>query len=117
MTDLEAASVIQEFHKKKGISGDDVDMGDDAEAQPGLGSTTHPGEADAEEPQDDFADAARESERSGKQQLLDALGNFFAVSESVNVCIFCGSNDHADCTRSEERRVGKECRSRWSPYH
>ena len=24
--------------------------------------------------------------------------------------VFCG-------TRSEERRVGKECRSRWSPYH
>src|ERR1022692_2738364 len=23
---------------------------------------------------------------------------------------------HSD-TRSEERRVGKECRSRWSPYH
>ena len=26
----------------------------------------------------------------------------------------------ADCelfARSEERRVGKECRSRWSPYH
>ena len=23
----------------------------------------------------------------------------------------------ADYTRSEERRVGKECRSRWSPYH
>ena len=21
------------------------------------------------------------------------------------------------CQRSEERRVGKECRSRWSPYH
>ena len=21
------------------------------------------------------------------------------------------------CPRSEERRVGKECRSRWSPYH
>ena len=21
------------------------------------------------------------------------------------------------CVRSEERRVGKECRSRWSPYH
>src|SRR2546425_10499495 len=26
-----------------------------------------------------------------------------------------GLVDHA--TRSEERRVGKECRSRWSPYH
>ena len=23
----------------------------------------------------------------------------------------------ADMRRSEERRVGKECRSRWSPYH
>ena len=23
----------------------------------------------------------------------------------------------AGFTRSEERRVGKECRSRWSPYH
>ena len=22
-----------------------------------------------------------------------------------------------DPSRSEERRVGKECRSRWSPYH
>src|SRR3712207_1965912 len=27
--------------------------------------------------------------------------------------IFCGSASR----RSEERRVGKECRSRWSPYH
>ena len=25
--------------------------------------------------------------------------------------VFCEHN------RSEERRVGKECRSRWSPYH
>src|SRR3712207_8932020 len=24
---------------------------------------------------------------------------------------------HAASRRSEERRVGKECRSRWSPYH
>src|SRR5256885_16288420 len=24
---------------------------------------------------------------------------------------------HFDAPRSEERRVGKECRSRWSPYH
>ena len=26
-------------------------------------------------------------------------------------------NDTRGDTRSEERRVGKECRSRWSPYH
>ena len=25
--------------------------------------------------------------------------------------------DAMTLTRSEERRVGKECRSRWSPYH
>ena len=25
--------------------------------------------------------------------------------------------DKDEKTRSEERRVGKECRSRWSPYH
>src|SRR5471030_3125978 len=25
--------------------------------------------------------------------------------------------DRGPSTRSEERRVGKECRSRWSPYH
>ena len=24
---------------------------------------------------------------------------------------------HLGLARSEERRVGKECRSRWSPYH
>ena len=27
------------------------------------------------------------------------------------------SDDEPTTTRSEERRVGKECRSRWSPYH
>src|SRR5687768_18315647 len=27
------------------------------------------------------------------------------------------SNPHRRRRRSEERRVGKECRSRWSPYH
>ena len=27
------------------------------------------------------------------------------------------SPEKAEMIRSEERRVGKECRSRWSPYH
>src|ERR1051325_8229341 len=27
------------------------------------------------------------------------------------------TNDEKDRHRSEERRVGKECRSRWAPYH
>src|SRR2546425_8344417 len=28
-----------------------------------------------------------------------------------------GTGLYTDTKRSEERRVGKECRSRWSPYH
>ena len=29
----------------------------------------------------------------------------------------CVELNFSTCQRSEERRVGKECRSRWSPYH
>ena len=41
----------------------------------------------------------------------------------INRCIGGGYNwkgnfwEMTVVTRSEERRVGKECRSRWSPYH
>src|SRR2546430_16789237 len=31
--------------------------------------------------------------------------------------IIAAVRDRSPATRSEERRVGKECRSRWSPYH
>ena len=43
-----------------------------------------------------------------------------------DVLYICGSDEHGvpitisadkEGVRSEERRVGKECRSRWSPYH
>ena len=30
---------------------------------------------------------------------------------------FVSEGAYVFITRSEERRVGKECRSRWSPYH
>ena len=30
---------------------------------------------------------------------------------------FLEKRKNEDQLRSEERRVGKECRSRWSPYH
>ena len=33
------------------------------------------------------------------------------------VAIRCDYSEHPSLHRSEERRVGKECRSRWSPYH
>ena len=37
------------------------------------------------------------------------------VTDKLNMTMLC---DFYELTmRSEERRVGKECRSRWSPYH
>ena len=42
------------------------------------------------------------------------IGAAYAVREDAHIRItaIIGKDD-----RSEERRVGKECRSRWSPYH
>src|ERR1044071_10378099 len=49
-------------------------------------------------------------------RLMPALFVVFAfVSPSALVVYFVVSNLYR--IRSEERRVGKECRSRWSPYH
>ena len=36
---------------------------------------------------------------------------------SLNSCLLFAVDCHGREVRSEERRVGKECRSRWSPYH
>ena len=46
----------------------------------------------------------------GKSTLLQALGGLDAPT-SGQVLL------EGQSLRSEERRVGKECRSRWSPYH
>ena len=37
--------------------------------------------------------------------------------ESEHSCVDAKSIVGLFSLRSEERRVGKECRSRWSPYH
>ena len=42
-------------------------------------------------------------------------GQFDQRADSCEQCIQFISG--GKLTRSEERRVGKECRSRWSPYH
>ena len=39
-------------------------------------------------------------------------GTLGGAGHSYHICEHLGENG-----RSEERRVGKECRSRWSPYH
>src|SRR3712207_6515762 len=40
----------------------------------------------------------------------------FVVHDAVTG-VEAGIEDNKRRVRSEERRVGKECRSRWSPYH
>src|SRR3712207_3914236 len=40
-------------------------------------------------------------------------GNMIPKPIKIGKNVWIGAN----VTRSEERRVGKECRSRWSPYH
>ena len=55
------------------------------------------------------------------------ISNIFLASVSASVLFFIITNFAVWATglyyakdltgRSEERRVGKECRSRWSPYH
>src|SRR2546422_5400194 len=39
------------------------------------------------------------------------------VNEPRMLCLTHADQLAAPARRSEERRVGKECRSRWSPYH
>ena len=46
------------------------------------------------------------------QSSLNVTGNNIA---NINTKGY--TRQRMDLVRSEERRVGKECRSRWSPYH
>src|SRR2546429_7605604 len=45
------------------------------------------------------------------------LAGRFAAKEAISKALGTGLHGLAWRERSEERRVGKECRSRWSPYH
>src|SRR5215204_5045396 len=47
----------------------------------------------------------------GEGSKRDDLADRVATVETSHMV------DHVGSKRSEERRVGKECRSRWSPYH
>ena len=53
---------------------------------------------------------------SGKSYNLDSLT--VGTTEDPTVSrMTIGTVSDDETFRSEERRVGKECRSRWSPYH
>ena len=58
---------------------------------------------------------------SGMTRLMELMGESGGESgdfiKSGGLICFYLHNNHIRFERSEERRVGKECRSRWSPYH
>ena len=50
--------------------------------------------------------------------LLEREGELVRVAAEVDPHLeMTEITDRTVKARSEERRVGKECRSRWSPYH
>ena len=51
---------------------------------------------------------------TGKTTMLECLRDFLNAQQIAFASLF---NSRLTVERSEERRVGKECRSRWSPYH
>ena len=58
----------------------------------------------------------------GVYQFFDANGVIIYIGKAKNLknrvsSYFVKTNQTSKTMRSEERRVGKECRSRWSPYH
>ena len=58
--------------------------------------------------------------RANKIQIAQAINEKFDVHvASINTIRLQGKSktQFTRKGRSEERRVGKECRSRWSPYH
>jgi len=56
-----------------------------------------------------------------EESVKDIVGNIHKLGSHLNAyeeyLRKVGGNLSATVNRSEERRVGKECRSRWSPYH
>ena len=49
--------------------------------------------------------------------LIPGMDVFFQKLRAAERDFYLVTNNSSKGHRSEERRVGKECRSRWSPYH
>ena len=83
------------------------------------------------------ASSRKESNMTERLKRTEAVETSLGLKSSHNICVadsltciaetnihinpgkerIDSPNRQRDQKRSEERRVGKECRSRWSPYH
>ena len=59
---------------------------------------------------DVFEEVLKEKSKADMNDILSIIKDYCSISGKT-------FDDIATAIRSEERRVGKECRSRWSPYH
>src|SRR2546430_3980754 len=57
------------------------------------------------------------SDDDTRERVSNDHSNGAAESGGWEQGAMVGTENETDDVRSEERRVGKECRSRWSPYH
>ena len=65
-----------------------------------------------------MAERLKDLRVSDKKLTLEELAEQTGLSKSaLGNYEKDGSTEVSPYARSEERRVGKECRSRWSPYH
>ena len=106
----------QEETETKAASSDSDNVASEEEAEKA-------GFSDGSDEKSDSADADSESTDSSDSTtsvLLDTSKELTGTHHAEIEVKDYGTIDvelDADTARSEERRVGKECRSRWSPYH
>ena len=77
---------------------------------------------DAEQLTDDLVSIGGYGKEEGQfewpvQIITNEKGQIFVSDEANHKISIFNPDGEFVSRRSEERRVGKECRSRWSPYH
>ena len=63
------------------------------------------------------APPASEASSAAERIRLHPAPDAESEAQRAAACVLAHLAAGHTLTRSEERRVGKECRSRWSPYH
>src|SRR2546421_8782400 len=101
------AHAMADFERRT-VAGRDLAHDGEAQAAAGARGAWHAVEA--------FQDALALLERDARAVILD-LHERPPVARPGAHGYVAAARHVLDRVRSEERRVGKECRSRWSPYH